>query len=145
MQLNEYTLHEEVAPDGYTIAADTAFKLDENGKVTAGTTKVDNGILLVEDSKTNVKISKVDVADGKELAGAKIQIRRAATAADAADDNTKYADEGKTIVIVDEWVSEEGKVHEIEGLVAGTEYTLHEEVAPDGYTIAMRLTKRKCP
>ena len=47
-----YTLHETVAPEGYTLAADTDFTVDENGDVIPGTTKMsDEGDLLVEDSR----------------------------------------------------------------------------------------------
>ncbi len=43
-------------------------------KDTTTTTISDNGTLLVEDSRTSVKVSKVDISDGKELEGAHIQI-----------------------------------------------------------------------
>ena len=64
-----YTLHEEVAPEGYTIAADTKFTIDESGNVTSTGTITEGGVLLVEDAMTSVKVSKVDIADGKELEG----------------------------------------------------------------------------
>ena len=116
-----YTLHEEVAPDGYTIAADTKFTIDESGKVTSTGTITKDGVLLVEDSMTSVKVSKVDVADGKELEGAKIQI---------------LDDKGK---VVAEWTS--GKQpHVVKGLKTGVKYTLHEVVAPNGYEITADTT-----
>ena len=113
----EYTLHEEVAPDGYCITAETHFTIDETGKVTSKDTKIrEDGVMLVEDAMTSVKVSKVDVADGKELEGATIQI---------------LDKDGK---VVAEWTS--GKeAHEVTGLLTAAEYTLHEEVAPDGYCI----------
>ena len=117
----EYTLRETVAPDGYTITSDTIFTISETGKVRSkGTTTTDdkgNDVLLVEDTITSVKVSKVDVADGKELEGAKIQI---------------IDEEGN---VVAEWTSGT-EAHEVTGLKTGVTYTLHEEVAPDGYTIA---------
>ncbi|MBQ8983905.1 MAG: hypothetical protein IJ079_10000 [Lachnospiraceae bacterium] len=120
-----YTLHETVAPDGYTIASDTTFMLGADGKVdtdsTDTTVTTKNGVLLVEDFMTSVKISKVDITDSKELAGAHIQI----------------LDEDGTVV--EEWDS--GKTaHTVKGLKTGTTYTLHETVAPDGYTIAADTT-----
>ena len=97
----EYTLREIIAPEGYTLTSDTTFSIDENGKVTStGTTTTDedgNTVLVVEDAKTHISVSKVDIADGEELPGATIQI---------------LDSEGN---VVDEWVSGE-EAHEIEGL-----------------------------
>ncbi len=111
-----YTLHEEVAPDGYTIAADTTFTIDAKGNVTTTGKKTDGGVLLIEDAQTSVKISKVDVTDQKELEGAKIQI---------------LDKDGK---VVKEWTSKTTP-EEIKGLKTGEEYTLHETVAPQGYDL----------
>ena len=87
----EYTLKETVAPEGYTIAAETTFTIDKTGAVTStGTTTTDedgNTVLLVEDAKTSVRVSKTDIADGEELEGATIRI---------------LDSEGK---VVEEWVS----------------------------------------
>ena len=93
----EYTLRETVAPDGYTVAFDTTFTIDETGKITSTGTVTEDGVLLVEDSKTSVKISKVNIADGKELEGATLQV---------------LDKDGK---VVDEWTSM-AEPHEIEGL-----------------------------
>ena len=113
----EYTLKETVAPDGYCITAETHFTIDETGKVTSKDTKIrEDGVMLVEDAMTSVKVSKVDVADGKELEGATIQI---------------LDKDGK---VVEEWTSGE-EAHEITGLKTGEEYTLRETVAPEGYCI----------
>ena len=47
-----YTLHETAAPEGYTLAVDTDFTVDEEGHVIPGSTKMsDEGDLLVEDSR----------------------------------------------------------------------------------------------
>ncbi|MDO4538578.1 MAG: FctA domain-containing protein, partial [Coriobacteriales bacterium] len=72
-------------------------------------------------ARPTVKVSKVDVTDQKELAGATIQIL------DAGGE------------VVEEWTSTD-KPHEVEGLKAGAAYTLHETVAPDGYAIASDTT-----
>ena len=121
----EYTLKETVAPDGYTITAETTFTIDETGKVTStGTTTKDkdgNTVLLVEDTKTSVHVSKVDIADGKELEGAHIQI---------------LDSKGK---VVEEWDSTK-EAHVVEGLKVGEKYKLKETVAPDGYTITAETT-----
>ena len=131
----EYILRETVAPDGYTVTTDIKFSIDETGKVTSTGTISETGVLLVEDSKTNVKVSKVDVAGGKELAGATIQIIEKDT-----DGNEK---------VVEEWVSAEDNeetadvnegIHIVEGLKTGVEYTLRETVAPDGYTVTADTT-----
>ena len=116
-----YTLHEEVAPDGYTIAADTTFTIDENGKVTSTGTITEGGVMLIEDAMTVVKVSKVDVADGKELEGATIQI---------------LDEKGN---VVEEWTSTK-EAHEVTGLKTGVKYTLRETVAPDGYKVTTDTT-----
>ena len=117
----EYTLRETVAPDGYLVTTDTTFTIDETGKVTTTGSMTEDGVLLVEDTKTSVKVSKVDIADGKELEGATIQI---------------IDSRGK---IVEEWTSAK-EPHLIEGLKTGEKYTLHETVAPNGYKIASDTT-----
>ena len=117
----EYTLKETVAPDGYTIASETKFTIDETGKVTSTGTVTEDGVMLVEDAKTKVKVSKTDIADGKELEGATIQIL---------DENGN---------VVEEWISGT-EAKEIEGLKTGVTYTLKETVAPDGYAIASETT-----
>ena len=67
--------------------------------------------------RTSVDISKQDITNGKELPGAKLEIR-------AADGN-----------LVEGWTS--GKVpHTVRGLELEKEYTLTEKHAPDGYTEA---------
>ena len=106
-----------MAPEGYSVTTDTHFTIDKTGKVTSTDTKQnEEGTLLVEDSKTSVKVSKVDIADGKELEGAHIQV---------------LDKEGK---VVEEWDSTK-EAHEIEGLKTGEEYTLRETVAPEGYSV----------
>ena len=70
---------------------------------------------------TSVKVSKVDIADGKELEGAHIQI---------------LDKDGK---VVEEWVSTK-EAHEVTGLKTGETYTLRETVAPDGYDLTTDTT-----
>lgn len=123
----EYTLRETVAPNGYTVTSDTKFTIDDQDKVTgtASTTtdKDGNTVLLVEDAKTSVKISKVDITSGKELAGAHIQIIDKETGKVVEIDGKKV-----------EWDST-STAHEVTGLIAGKTYILREMVAPEGYDI----------
>ena len=58
-----YKLHEVSAPDGYALAEDVEFTLDENGEAT----------VTMRDVKTEVRIIKTD-ADGNALEGAKLQV-----------------------------------------------------------------------
>ena len=79
-----------------------------------------NGTNLIN-TITSVKISKVDITDHKELAGAHIQVI------------------DKDGNIVDEWDST-WESHEVTGLKTGEQYILRETVAPDGYTVTSDTT-----
>ena len=118
-----YILRETVAPDGYTITTDTAFELDEHGKLKKDktTTNIRDGVLLVEDART-VEVSKVDLGTGEELDGAHIQVL------------------DKAGNVVDEWDSKKGETHKVKNLTVGQEYTLRETVAPNGYTLTTDTT-----
>ncbi|MDD2958419.1 MAG: SpaA isopeptide-forming pilin-related protein, partial [Lachnospiraceae bacterium] len=115
-----YVLRETVAPNGYTIAADIAFTVAKDGKITANakttTDAAGNTVYLVEDART-IQVSKVDIGTGAELTGAHIQVL---------DGNNK---------VIDEWDSEAGKTHAVKNVTVGTEYTLRETVAPAGYQV----------
>ena len=76
-------------------------------------------ILPKEEVEKEVVFSKVNIA-GKEIAGAKIQIKD---------------EQGQ---LVKEWISKEGQSETFK-LKAGT-YTFHEEVAPDGYLKVTDIT-----
>ena len=71
---------------------------------------------------TSVKISKVDIADGKELEGATIQLI-----------------DKETGEVVEEWTST-NEAHEVTGLTTGKTYILRETVAPEGYSITSDTT-----
>jgi len=104
-----YTLHEEVSPDGYVVANDVTFTVSDNGEIDKVT---------MYDDTTKVKISKRDITNDEELAGATLQII------------------DKDGNVVKEWVST-NEAHYIEAvLTAGETYTLHETVPADGYVIA---------
>lgn len=106
----DYILHEELAPlaDGYVSAADLEFTVLEDGSVA----KVE-----MKDEYSKVEISKTDITTGKELKGAKLQV---------------IDKDGK---VLEEWVTD-GKPHQIEKLPVGTELTLREITAPEGYVTA---------
>ena len=117
----EYTLRETVAPDGYIISTDITFTIDETGKITTTGTKTEDGVLLVENTKTHVAISVVEIGLEKELVGATVQV------IDSKGD------------VVDAWTSTD-ESHVIEGLKTGEEYTLRETVVPTGYAIPADIT-----
>ena len=114
----EYTLRTTVASDGFILPSDTTFTISDSGQVTStGNTTTDeegNTILLVELQKIIVKVSCVNIADGKELEGAHIRIL---------NENGNIVDEWDSII----------EPHTIEGLNVGNEYTLRNTIAPDGY------------
>ncbi|MCH5324644.1 MAG: hypothetical protein J1E39_05450, partial [Eubacterium sp.] len=70
----------------------------------------------------SVTINKKDIANDEEIEGAKLEMFD--------KDNNK----------IDEWISEKGKTHTIEGLKPGEEYILRETVTPDGYETATEIT-----
>lgn len=120
----KYTLREVASPEGYVISTDIDFEIDVYNVVTVENVEAlsvdENGIptITMIDDATKVSISKQDITSGEELPGATLQI---------IDDNGE---------VVEEWISSD-KPHLIEGkLIAGKTYTLHEEVAPDGYIVA---------
>ena len=121
----KYTLKELAAPDGYQIATDISFEVDENNKVTAtGATvesKDDIPIIVMFDEVTRTQISKKDATTGKELKGAELTLY---------DWNNNE---------VESWTSTD-KPHVIYGLVVGKTYTLRENLAPIGYAKTTDVT-----
>lgn len=113
----EYTLHEDEAPDGYIVAPDTTFTIDETGKVISTGKVNEDGVLLVEDAKTFIKVSRINSTHGKEAEGAEIQIL------------------DKDGSVIDAWTSGT-EAHEVIGLKTGVDYTIHEQVAPEGCKVA---------
>ena len=120
----KYTLREVASPEGYVISTDIVFEIDVYNVVTVENVEAlsvdENGIptITMVDDATKVSISKQDITNGKELPGATLQI-------------IDYNGE-----VVEEWTSSDTP-HYIEGkLIAGETYTLHEEVAPNGYVVA---------
>ena len=107
-----YTLHEVSAPNGYVVAEDVTFTVNEDGSV--------NMVSMV-DAPTSVHISKKDITTGEELPGATLELY------------------DKDHNLVDSWVST-NEAHIIEAvLIAGEKYTLIETSAPNGYVISEKV------
>ena len=115
----EYTLREVLATEGYTLASDTTFNIDEQGVVTysGSTSETEDGdvLLLVENTLTHIEFDVVNIADGESLEGSHIQI---------------IDDEG---LVVEEWDSV-GEPYRADGLRTGVEYTLHCEEPAEGFS-----------
>ncbi|AXI26159.1 hypothetical protein CG018_01230 [Gemella sp. ND 6198] len=125
-----YTFHEEAAPEGYLAVTDITFTVDKDGKVKV--TNVNGNIVNAQGNKLTVtdkdkpqpeqpkevQFSKVNLG-GKEIAGAKIQIKQGNK-------------------VVESWTSAENNTYKLK-LAAGT-YTFHEEAAPEGYLTVTDIT-----
>ncbi len=114
-----YKLVETKAPDGYKVAEEVTFVI-ENGKVKDSK----DGIVTMIDNNSDVVISKTDVG-GKEIAGATLKIT---------DVNGKEVTD-KDGKVIEEWTTDGVTRHDIKGLKDGT-YKLVEITAPDGYVKA---------
>ncbi len=123
-----YTLTENSAPAGYNLANSITFEVAKDGVVTVDGKKVTAIVMVDEIHEWDVEISKVDSDSGKEIAGAKLEIKNA---------------DGK---VVASWTSgSDGKnsdgslkTHTVK-LPFGT-YTLTEKSAPKGYEVAETIT-----
>ncbi len=102
----EYTLREEIAPEGFVKAKDIKFIVEN--------TKEIQKVIMIDKI---VDLTKTDIG-GEEVEGAEIKVY-----------------DKETNEIVDEWTSEK-EAHKINGLEEGKTYILHEEVAPEGYVKA---------
>lgn len=114
-----YVLTETSAPNGYEIAESITFTVTSDGKIKVNDNEVDKVTMEDKVSSNKIKISKVDITNNEELAGAELKITK----------------EGGTQVT--SWTST-NEVHEVE-LSDGT-YTLTETTAPNGYRIAESIT-----
>ncbi len=112
LPVGDYTLVEETAPDGYTVAEEVPFTVTETGEIQA---------VVMTDKPTEVYLSKKDITTGDELPGATLIVK------------------DKDGNIVDRWVSDD-KPHKIEKLTEGETYTLIEETHPFGYVTAEEIT-----
>ena len=108
----DYVLKEVEAPANHAVSPDINFTTLDNQ---------DQTVEMKDVKLDTVEISKVDIADGKELPGAELKVT------------------DKDGNVVDEWTSTE-EPHIIENLVVGEEYTLTEVVAPEFYELAESIT-----
>ena len=126
----KYILKEITAPDGFIIATDIAFKVDNNNKVTildstAGVieNKTNYDIVVMNDDYTKVNVNKRTISGDAIIPGAKLAII----------DTTN----NKTV----ETFTSTNKTYSINAkLVAGRKYILRELEAPDGYALASDVT-----
>ena len=98
-----YTLHEEVAIEGYVKATDIEFTVTE-----------DKETQKIEMIDKIVQVTKTDLTTGEELEGAELVVT---------DENGN---------VIDEWTSTK-EPHNITGLEEGKTYTLTEKTCPYGY------------
>ena len=117
LPIGTYEIEEIKTLDGLVLNT-TKYEVEFEQKDTI--TKVYEQKLNVENDTTLIEFSKTDITGDKELPGAKL---------------TVLDSEGN---IIDTWTSTE-ETHKIEGLTVGKEYTLKEEIAPDGYVIATEI------
>ncbi|MDD2414781.1 MAG: SpaA isopeptide-forming pilin-related protein, partial [Eubacteriaceae bacterium] len=118
-----YTLHEEGAPDGYTYASDITFTVNKDGSAQT-VTMIDKAIELT--------ISKQDITNSKELAGATLQIR------DNDDNGAIVQDKNGNPL---QWISgDTPKTIDTTNFKAGHVYVLVEIKAPAGYAIAESIS-----
>ena len=114
LKAGNYTLVETESPDGYVVAEAIEFEV-KDGEFIAQK-------VIMRDDTTKVQISKMDITNNAELAGAHLVLK----------------DEAGEVIA--EWTST-GKPKEINGqLIAGATYTLSEISAPAGYDLAKDIT-----
>ena len=104
-----YTLHEEVAPDGYVKASDIEFEV---------TDKKENQKITMIDKI--VEITKTDFVNSEEIEGAELEV---------VDENGN---------VVDKWTSTKD-AHKVTGLEKGKTYKLIEKTAPYGYELTEEI------
>lgn len=117
-----YILHEVSAPDGYCVAEDIQFTLDEKGQIVKSNSYASGGAWIrMTDLATKIEIQKTDETD-TPLSGAALQV--------------VFTDADGKETVIDSWTTN-GSVHQIYGkLIAGETYTLREVSVPAGYAKA---------
>lgn len=124
-----YILTETTAPFGYELAESIAFMFDTDGNVSykqesdPDFAPLTGDTVVMKDAPSYIYISKVDMADSVEIAGAKLTITRKS--------------DGH---VMDTWTSQADSSHPVKlagkGFEPNVEYVLTEITAPDGYEIA---------
>ena len=136
-----YKISETKTPAGFQKSKDMYVKVEADGKVsytyddpasaTAKWTKTDYNNVVVTNKRIKTKISKIDITNSKEIAGAVLRI-------DAQGD-ARIIDAAGTGLTTFSWTSENGKSKELT-LTAGT-YILTETTAPNGYGVVETKVK----
>ena len=104
----KYRLHEVEAPNGYLLADDVEFTVEDTSKVQS---------VKMKDIPTETYVTKTDITGKKEVIGATLRVSTL---------------RGR---LVDEWESSD-EPHLIRYLVPGTTYILREVIPADGYVTA---------
>lgn len=105
----EYMLKEEIAPDGYVVAKEVKFTINNTNEI--------QKIIMIDKL---VEVTKTDLITGEELEGAKLEV---------------VNEDGN---IIDKWVSIR-EPHKVQGLEEGKTYILKETTAPYGYEITEEI------
>lgn len=112
LPLGSYYIKETKAPDGYLLG-------DQVEEIDATYKGEDLALFTLEavfkNEPTRYSFTKKDITNDVEIEGANLSV---------------FDEEG---MLIDNWTSQKGKPHIIEGLVAGKTYTLKENLAPFGY------------
>lgn len=130
----KYYIHETSATSGYKVCDDIEFTINEYGYLNVVGQVTKNSTISVENDKTSFKVSKKDVANNKNLAGARLQIldnKGKVVKVIVTNDNKVTPNENGQVY----WETKSDADFTIEGLPAGT-YRIHEIKAPDGYILS---------
>lgn len=137
LPLGEYYVRELEAPRGYLTSSLDLFVNGSYDSAKGGQeTEKQEHCVVFGNIKTRVFVTKQDLTDSREIAGATLEIKEVETDEDG---GLKKDDTGNYLTkIVAFWVSteEEKEGHLIEGLQIGRAYLLSERIAPDGYGYA---------
>ena len=131
---NTYTIEETTAPDGYELTDPFSFMVSDNGTITVAegfataaegqegyTISDTNGTATLTAHDTPIEAKLIKVSGEKKLSGAVFELYEGSFATGTSVGNPMTT-------------GDDGSV-ELEGLVTGKTYTLHEVTAPSGYEL----------
>ena len=135
----EYILHEELAPNGYLLAADTTFIIDkEDGTITSDALRTSDGVLLIKDDmiKVSATVRKIwdddDNRDGIRPASIEVVLLRKTEGVDP-DDTIPYRK--VTLSEANNWIATEKELPMVDSECRNYIYTWQEPAAGTGYTL----------